>query len=226
MGCVPRRFYRRLDRGEIPTVGFDPDFSGDEGDEAGPRRRRRRAWVYPLLALSGCHLLMTGSPVPLWHIERLDHPVPVRAIGQGALVLADGRQAKLPFLKALPKGDPVFARALEHGVEVDGSGAVYGLIDPPRICGNDPVVFYRERVNLSELAGLLNPDVMDDSIVSPERIRDFKGLTHPLRLRRGLPYDVMGQLRRVRSIYESAAGRAQGGTVSIHPDGIGRAPTQ
>jgi hypothetical protein len=126
----------------------------------------------------------------------------------------------------LPKSDPVFAKALEHGVEVDESGEVYGLIDPPRMCGNDPVVYYRERVNLSELAGLLNPDGMDDSIVPPEEIQTLKVSTHPLYLHRGLPYNIMGQLRRVRTIYEIAAGRTKEGPVFVHSDSSGQAPTK
>ena len=74
---------------------------------------RLRRWVlYPLLALAGCHMLGTGSPVPLWHIERLDHPVGVKAVQDDALVLEDGRRVQLPFIKKLPKGDSAFDGAL------------------------------------------------------------------------------------------------------------------
>jgi hypothetical protein len=192
-------------------VVFDPEFI-DIGHTKAVACHRRwrpgRALVCVLLGLSGCHTLLTGSPVPLWHIERLDRPVSVRTVGEDALVLADGRRFRLPFIKRLPTEAAVFVRALEHGVEVGQEGVVFGLIEPPRICGNDPVVFYRERVNLSELAGLLDPDGIDDSIVHPGAIRSLKETLNRTADRRGMPHDVMGQLRRVRHVYEDSARRS------------------
>ena len=129
----------------------------------------RPLWVvYFFVTLSLMHMLATGSPIPLWHIEHLDHPVRVRNAGESSLELADGRSIRLPFIKTLPKDDPCFAKALVHGVEVTQSGEVYGLIDPARMCGNDPTIFYRKRVNLSDLAGVLYPDGIDDSVIHPE----------------------------------------------------------
>ena len=66
--------------------------------------------LVPLLLCSGCHMLLTGSPIPLWYIESLHDPVAVTAIADEALVLADGRQVRLPFIKKLPKDDPGFVR--------------------------------------------------------------------------------------------------------------------
>ena len=103
-------------------------------------------------------MLGTGSPIPLWHIERLDHPVgEITAIGDEALELKDGSTVRLPFIKRLPRTDPLLAKAVSRGVEVGQGGVVYGLVEPTRMCGNDPVVYYRVRINLSELDGSYLP---------------------------------------------------------------------
>lgn len=177
----------------------DPYFSLEPMAKPVPTRRRRwlgRILLIPFLTLSGCHMLLTGSPIPLWHIERLHSPVAVTAIEREALVLADGRRVQLPFIKRLPKDNPVLVRVLGHGVEVGEGGQVFGLIDPPRMCGNDPVVFYRQRIDLSELAGLLDFDSIDDSIVTPEVIQDLKDKYAWSPDRHGMPFNVMGQARR------------------------------
>ena len=102
----------------------DPEFSDIGKDKSKPKTRRWARWllVYPLLGLAGCHMLLTGSPVPLWYTERLDHPVVVKEVTDKTLVLADGRSVALPFIKRLPVNDPVFLKALKHGVEVRQDG--------------------------------------------------------------------------------------------------------
>lgn len=202
----------------------DPYFDGDPIKKAVPSRWwwwTGRLVLYPLLALSGCHMLLTGSPVPLRHVERLHDPIAVTAIGEEALVLADGRRVRLPFIRNLPQGDPAFARALEYGVEVGEGGEVYGLIDTPRECGNDPVWFYRQRANLSDLAGLLNPAGIDDSIVHPDEIRLLKEDDRRAPGRNGMPYYIMGQLARMRRVYEHHSGRLESEAHITHPDGPG-----
>ena len=184
----------------------DPFFSNDPPK---PVRGRRGWWIkrivlYPLLTLSGCHMLLTGSPVPLWHIERLNNPIAVTTVGD-TLVLANGRRVRLPFIKTIPKDDPVFVRALEHGVEVDEKGEVFGLIDPPRMCGNDPVIFYRKRANLSDLAGILNPGGIDDSIVHPDEVRSLKENARWSLDYNEMPYNVMGKLGGMRRVFDHYA---------------------
>jgi hypothetical protein len=55
----------------------DPYFSNIEKNKSKPRiswswlRWLRWLLVYPLLGLAGCHMLMTGSPVPLSVWNRL-----------------------------------------------------------------------------------------------------------------------------------------------------------
>ena len=136
----------------------DPDFS----DIGKGKSRPRKVWpwarwllVYPLVGLAGCHMLLTGSPIPLWYTERLDHPVVVKELTEKALVLADGRSVSLPFIKRLPRNEPVFLRALKHGVEVGHDGEVVGLLKVHRMCGNDPFVWIGRRINVSDLAGFV-----------------------------------------------------------------------
>jgi hypothetical protein len=190
----------------------DTDFSQVPMRKAGSGRRWwgiKRA-VLALLILSGFHMLGTGSPIPLWHIERLKNPVAVAAVENDSLVLADGRRAPLPFIKKLPKDDPLFARVLSQGVEVGDRGEVFGLVEPARMCGNDPVVFYRKRIDLSELAGVLDPDGIDDAIVLPADIQEYKENHYSrTRDRRGMPFDIMAQARRLGRIYESARDRLE-----------------
>ena len=114
----------------------DPDFGDIDEMKAVSGRRRHgfgRWVVYSLIALSGLHMVGTGSPIPLWHIERLDHPVGVAAIGDEALELKDGRTVRLPFIKRLPRTDPLLAKAVSRGVEVGQGGVVYGLVEPTRL---------------------------------------------------------------------------------------------
>ncbi len=188
----------------------DPDFSDIGKGKTKPWTGRSWArWllVYPLLCFAGCHMLMTGSPVPLWYSERLNHPVLVKGFTDKNLVLADGRSVSLPFIKRLPRNDPVFLRALRHGVEVGHDGEVVGLLKVHRMCGNDPFVWIGSRINLSDLAGFMDPDGIDDSIVHPDEIKDLKANESRRIDRHGLPFDVMGRIRHMRSIYEAARSR-------------------
>ncbi len=123
--------------------------------------------VYPLLGLAGRHMLMTGSPIPLWSTERFDQPVAVTEVTDKTLILADGRSVSLRFIKRLPRNDPVFLKALKHGVEVGQDGEVVGLIRDYRTCGNDPFVWRDRRINLSDLAGFMDTQIASTIRLSP-----------------------------------------------------------
>lgn len=191
----------------------DPDFADTTEPKAGPGHRphRFRRWaIYAVLALSGLHFLGTGSPIPLWHIERLNDPVAVRAVGDESLKLQDGRTVRLPFIKKLPKADLCFVKSVAHGVELGPGGEVFGLIEPRRMCGNDPTIFYRLRINLSELAGALDPDGIDNTVVDPELIKDLKeSYFSGSRDRRGIPFNLSSMVGRVRELYKYAASKAK-----------------
>jgi hypothetical protein len=189
----------------------DPEFSEIGKDK--PRNVRRWArWLllYPSLGFAGCHMLMIGSPIPLWYTERLDHPVPVKELTDKALVLADGRSVSLLFIKRLPVNDPVFVSALKHRVEVGQDGEVVGLLKVHRICGNDPFVWINRRINLSDLAGFMDPDGIDDSIVPAEVITDLKENEGRSLGSHGLPFFILGKAHKMRSIYEAANSRVEG----------------
>jgi hypothetical protein len=191
----------------------DPDFSDIGKDKSKPRKVwpwARWLLVYPLLGFAGCHMLTTGSPIPLWYTERLDRPVSVRELTETSLVLADGRSVTLPFIKRLPVNDPVFLKALRHGVEVGQDGEVVGLLTVYPICGNDPYHWYTKRIDLSDLAGFVDPDGIDDSIVPAEAITDLKENEGRALDSHGLPFFVMGKAHKMRLIYEAAKSRVEG----------------
>jgi hypothetical protein len=131
----------------------------------------RRLFVWPLLTLLGFHTLLTGSPILLWHIEKLDRPVAVKELASDHLVLEDRRKIRLPLISSMPSTNVLFLAAVREGVEVQDDGEVFGLLWIDRSCGNDPCVWLRKRINLSELAAGLYPDGIDSSIVHPEAIR-------------------------------------------------------
>jgi hypothetical protein len=191
---------------------FDREFSAIGKNHPHPKpvwRWVRWFLVYPLLGLSGCHMLLTGSPIPLWYTEHLDRPVLVKEVTEKSLILADGRSVRLPFIKRLPVNDPVFRKALERGVEVGQDGEIVGLLTVYPYCGNDPYKWHTKRVNLSDLAGVMEPGGIDDSIVSPEEIKLF-AQDEPTSLdRNGLPFFVLQKANKVRSIYTAAKSRAQ-----------------
>ena len=194
---------------------LDPEFPKiEEAKSKSPISWRWVRWllVYPVLGLAGCHMLLTGSPIPLWHSEQLDHPVVVKALTDKTLVLADGRSVALPFIKRLPKSDPVFLKALTRGVEVGQDGEVVGLIRDYRTRGNDPFLWTDRRINLSDLAGLMNPDGIDDSIVPAEQIKDLKKNDSRSADSHGSPFSLVSKARNMRSIYEACLSK-----VSVRP---------
>jgi len=190
----------------------DPEFSEIGKDKSKPSTGWRWArWllVYPLLGLSGCHMLLTGSPIPLWYTERLDHPIVVTKLTDKNLVLADGRSVPLPFVKRLPVNDPIFVKALKHGVEVGQDGEVVGLLTVYPFCGNDPYHWQTKRINLSDLAGFMDPDGIDDSIVHPDEIKFLKKDEDRSLNSHGLPYLVLHRAYKVRQTYEAAKSRVE-----------------
>ena len=150
------------------------------------RKYIRRILLYPLLVVSGCHLLTTGSPIPLWHIESLNNPVPVTSVTGAHLILEDGCEVHLPYIVQLPKDNLLFQQAISDGIEIDDNGEIVGLIWFDRFCFRDAVWWRKMRVNLSGLAGALNPDGIDTSVISSKEIARLKeklsiDLTQPKR---------------------------------------------
>jgi len=112
--------------------------------------------------------LTTGSPIPLWHLEALYSPRRVQSINGQHLELVGGRRIRLPNISRIAVEQPLFQAALIDGVEVRTDGEVFGLMWADRHCGNDPYVWRRIRINLSDLSGALDPSGIDPAIASPE----------------------------------------------------------
>jgi hypothetical protein len=153
-------------------------------------------------------MLMTGSPIPLWYTEWLDRPVAVKNVTEQSLILNGGRSVSLPFIKRLPRSDPVFLKALSYGVEVGRDGEVVGLITVHRYCGNDPFLWRTFRINLSDLAGYMDPDGIDDSIIPVAAIKELKEYESRWLDHHGVPYLVTNKAREMREIYEAAKNRS------------------
>ncbi|HUG70948.1 MAG TPA: hypothetical protein VMM76_24580 [Pirellulaceae bacterium] len=81
-----------------------------------------RLVLYPMLVFGGFHTLLTGSPIPLWHIERLNNAVAVTSATVSHLALADGRQIALPFITQLPHDNPLFQASISDGIELNEDG--------------------------------------------------------------------------------------------------------
>ncbi|MCA9096019.1 MAG: hypothetical protein KDA68_21210, partial [Planctomycetaceae bacterium] len=61
------------------------------------------------------HFMMTGSPIPLWHIQKLNGAVKVKTATYSALILEDEREIQLPFIKRIPSEDPLFVASMKEG---------------------------------------------------------------------------------------------------------------
>ena len=177
-----------------------------------------RVILYFLLIISVLHTLLTGCPIPLWRIEHLNSPNEVTAVGRSELILRGGRAVALPFIKELPPNNPLFQAALASGVEISESGKLHGLMWVDRSCGNDPVVWRRMRVDLSELAAALHPLGIDEAVVHPDTIAVLAtgdlfriDLTQPSRShRRGRLNDFdLSRMGMIRRQIEDSAGMAK-----------------
>ena len=133
--------------------------------------RRSRVWLalrwlvfWPAMILMLLHLLMTGSPIPLWSFQSLRHPVPVETVTESHLVLAGGTRITLPYIRRIPASSLLLQAAIKDGVEIADDGEVVGLLWMKRICGNDPVAWCKVRINLTDLSGAILPEGIEPGI--------------------------------------------------------------
>lgn len=93
-----------------------------------------------LFALFCAHnLLMFGWAWPIFIIERLDHPIPVKGWDEQGLILADGQKVMPKGMKSLPKDFPGMKALTMRGVDLEPDGRVFGLVELFHGCGNDPI---------------------------------------------------------------------------------------
>jgi hypothetical protein len=195
---------------------FDPDFGeivektpGGEGSGLNPWKVLLGILLIPVLGFVGLNLVLAVlfATRPFTERDHLDRPATVKDVTDTEIVLVDGRHVGLPFLKRLPKDDPVFREVLEQGVEVDTRGEAYGLITVYPSCGMTAYRYFMKRINLNDLAGALRPDLIDDSALPTEEIQFLKENV----VRHGNPHrlwhHILDSIRRVRDLREHHTAR-------------------
>jgi len=114
------------------------------------------------LLYCGCNVMLTGSPIPLSHIETLHSPVRVTTWVESGLVLADGRVIAVPGHPKLPNESKALSEAMSRGVEVGKDGSLTGLVRFFHGCGNDPVRFDLRRINIGHLLSFFEMRALDE----------------------------------------------------------------
>lgn len=98
-----------------------------------------------------CHFILAGVIFPRSIQEELNNPKQVTKITPKGFLIADGSLIKVKYILELPKESEVLNKAIEHGIEIDDKGHIFGLIKVWHWCGNDPVRYHIARVDLSSL---------------------------------------------------------------------------
>ncbi len=90
-----------------------------------------------------------------------------------------------------------------------------GLLQVKRICGNAPVVYTKLRVNLSDLAGVLDPSGIEEGIVPADSIAFVYELFHPVS--ESVPIDayLLSKMRKTRRMFEYAHNDASQTTADL-----------
>jgi hypothetical protein len=94
---------------------------------------------------------MTGSFVPIRHVETLNAPQTVAGWNKDGLLLASGSLVPVPGLRNLPATSKALAEATKRGIEIQPAGNVVVLVRMWHWCGNDPVREDIQRVDLSDM---------------------------------------------------------------------------
>ena len=110
-----------------------------------------RIAVVIIVATFILHYVATGRLISMVSISFLANRVHVEGVRGNALVLQNGDVCVLPHVAYVPTNCVVMA-ALKKGVAIDESGEILALLKIDHWCGNDPVVYHIEKVNLSALA--------------------------------------------------------------------------
>lgn len=102
--------------------------------------------IITIILVMAVHYFQTGSPIPLWHIERLNNASRVAGFTTNRITLEDGRTIHAPELTIIPSN--ITAMLLEHGVEIGTNGDVCVLAVHRASCGNSPYVYVSRRTTL------------------------------------------------------------------------------
>lgn len=123
-----------------------------------------------LTAILVC-ILLTGSPVPLFHCEGLRNPSHVVGISGNKFILEDGRTAILPAVSYIPS-NIVMMTAIRDGIQIEDDGTIFGRMRLHHWYGSDPTLYDKRLVNLSCLAVVLDPECTPQWEGFPEDIRE------------------------------------------------------
>lgn len=121
----------------------------------------KRLIYWPLIligVLGAFHILLTGSPIPLWVVDKLNSPKAVASIENDLIKTINGEILPLPKAELLGEHFRLSEDVLKNGVELTPSGEVFGLIRVHHWCGNDPVRYHLARVSLMSLVTMLECD--------------------------------------------------------------------
>jgi hypothetical protein len=137
--------------------------------------RKRIWWISASLALTIHGLLawLPGTPISLWKTELLNDPVLVRSVTSKHLILEDGRTISLPWIKEIPRDNPLFLESIKDGIEVHENGEVYCRIWIDPMAPSIPL-WQKRRVNLGVLAAVLFPAGLDDAQFDPRFWASFQ----------------------------------------------------
>lgn len=97
------------------------------------------------------NMLLFGRVFPVSHVDKLDHPVSVTGWDGDGLVLSDGRHVLPKGMEKLPKDSATLQIATSRGVEVAMDGRIFGLLELWHWCGNDPVKYDLQKIDLAQL---------------------------------------------------------------------------
>ncbi len=100
-------------------------------------------------------------------IDTLNHPMQVKQLESGGLVLTTGRLVTLPGIKTLPVTSSALTEVTSHGIELDPEGRVFGLVRVWHWCGNDPVRTHLARVDVARLLMYLGEGSFPQPSVKP-----------------------------------------------------------
>jgi len=168
-----------------------------------------------VIPLCGFYFLLTGSPFPLFQIERLNSPVKVTAINVDGLLTEDGRKLTIKYIPTIPTELPALRDAVRDGIEVDRDGYLVGRLKIHHWCGNDPVRYHLGKVNLSCLLILsgapTNLPLPEEMIRRDDKSLRFDYGEHGLRMETFLRLGMIKSFIRTQQAEPGAPADSQSG---------------
>lgn len=174
----------------------------------------------------GIHFILTGCPIPLFHIEQIDKPLHVEGVRKNQFLCSNGNPVSLPHVFYIPT-NRVFQIAVQDGIEISPDGSVYGRIKLWYHLEPTPWWYDVRKINLSALALLIDPNcstLLKEQLVSSEYIEyvDQKSITANHYSTHGWPfqnyYIALSIEKKMNSIVNKAHDFVKGknGSLDVH----------